>query len=303
MLAISTAWNSWKYYRAKEIIQEVKALGFEQVELNFSLSANLVEEMFALKDQGAIQVVSVHNFCPIPVGVLRQYASPDLPSLSSINERERRAAVKYTQQTIDTASRLRAQAVILHTGRVKMRERIRDLRRFQKNGETKRFAKLKEGVLKQRRTKAKKFFNQALKSLEQLCKYSLNKGVKLGIENRYYISEIPSIDEMQIILEKFTAPALYYWHDVGHAQVYENLEIAMHKQFLDRFGERLLGMHLHDIKGIDDHRAPLQGTFDFKILKPYLRKDTIKVLEPHHPATKEEIIKGADYLKKLFGES
>ncbi|GAI91730.1 unnamed protein product, partial [marine sediment metagenome] len=112
--------------------------------------------------------------------------------------------------------------------------------------------------------------------------------------------EIPTPEEMQAILTVFSGAPIYYWHDVGHAQIYENLGFFKHKALLDRFKQRMLGIHLHDIDGIDDHRAPLKGRFDFNLLKPYVKKETLKVLEPHYPATAEEIIRGQRYLKKLL---
>ena len=109
-----------------------------------------------------------------------------------------------------------------------------------------------------------------------------------------------SVDEMEIILDEFHNGPLYYWHDTGHAQVYENLGFIKHEELLDRFAKRMVGVHLHDIEGIDDHRAPLAGKFDFTRLTPYITKKTLKVIEAHHPATKEEIIKARDYLKGIF---
>jgi sugar phosphate isomerase/epimerase len=73
------------------------------------------------------------------------------------------------------------------------------------------------------------------------------------------------------------------------------------RDFLDRLGSRLIGIHLHDVTGVDDHRAPLMGSFDFSILKPYIKKDTLLVLEPHYPAAPDEIIRGAEHISKLFG--
>jgi hypothetical protein len=51
---------------------------------------------------------------------------------------------------------------------------------------------------------------------------------------------------------------------------------------------------------MEDHKAPLAGTFDFSILKPYVRPETLKVIEAHQPATADEIRKGLIYLKGLF---
>jgi len=84
------------------------------------------------------------------------------------------------------------------------------------------------------------------------------------------------IEEFEAIFEIFGPDSnIGYWHDTGHAQVFENLKIAKHKDYLDRFSGRLIGAHIHDIRGtIDDHHA-----------------------------TADEIKKGLNYLKELFGEA
>ncbi|MBL7084724.1 MAG: sugar phosphate isomerase/epimerase [Candidatus Omnitrophica bacterium] len=300
MFALSTSWNAWRYSQAKDIIKEIKGLGFDCVELNFNLTSLIVDEIIRLKDRGVIEVASLHNFCPVPKGILRKQALPDTFSLSALDEKERQQAIRYTKRTIDTASRLEAEAVVLHLGKVEMKERIRELASIHKSKDRQRYARLKNEMTKERKSKSKRFFTQTLNSLEQLCNYAQRRKVKLGIENRYYFNEIPAVEEMESILSVFSSPPLYYWHDVGHAQVYENLEFIKHKTLLDKFSQRMIGIHLHDIDGIDDHRAPLKGKFDFSLLKPYLKPETLKVLEPHHPATAREIIRGRNYLEKLF---
>jgi sugar phosphate isomerase/epimerase len=95
---------------------------------------------------------------------------------------------------------------------------------------------------------------------------------------------------------------IFYWHDTGHAKVFENLKLSYQKEYLDRFLKRLIGVHLHDVRDvIDDHNAPLTGEFDFVMLKPYLRRDILKILEPHPPTTPEEIKRGLEYLKQVYG--
>ncbi|UCB57371.1 MAG: sugar phosphate isomerase/epimerase [Candidatus Omnitrophota bacterium] len=298
MFALSTSWNASRHSRAKDIIDEIKSLGFGQVELNFNLTSKMVEDMVSLKEEGAIEIVSVHNFCPIPEGASRQNASPDMFSLSALDEAERKKAIDYTKRTIDTAVRAGAKAVVLHGGKVKVQERIKELILFQENRQ--KYNELRQQMLKERQGKSKDFFNQTLRSLEELCRYAQRQEVKLGIENRYYFSEIPDFKEMEIILATFSGGPLYYWHDVGHAQVYEYLGFIKHKEILDKFADGMVGIHLHDVEGIDDHRAPLKGKFDFSLLKPYLKKETLKVLEPHYPATKKEVLEGKRYLEELF---
>lgn len=300
MFALSTSWNAWRYSQAKDIIKEIKGLGFDQIELSFNLTSSMVDEMISLKDRGLIEVVSIHNFCPIPQGISRNEATPDIFSLSTLDEHERQKALHYTKRTIDTASRIGAEVVVLHLGRVEMEEKIRELALLYRNYDRQRYNRLKTQVLKERKAKSERFFTQTLKSLKILCNYAQKYKVKLGIENRYYFSEIPNTEEMELILATFPNSLLYYWHDVGHAQVYENLEFFKHKTILDKFSHRMYGIHLHDIEGVDDHRAPLKGKFDFSMLKTYIKRKTLKVLEPHHPAIAEDIIQGRKYLEELF---
>ena len=302
MIALSTSWNAWRHSQAKDIIREIKSLGFEWVELNFNLTSAIVAEMIALKNQGLIKVISVHNFCPIPPGISRKQASPDIFSLSDLDESRRRKAIEYTKKTIDTALKIGAKVVVLHLGKVVMRERIKVLASVHQAKDRQKYNKLKKEMLTERKEKSSTFFSQTLRSLEQLCNYAQKQKIKLGIENRYYFGEIPSVEEMENILARFPGPPLYYWHDVGHAQVYENLNFFKHKKVLDRFYRRMIGIHLHDIEGIDDHRAPLRGSFNFKTLKPYVKKGVLKVLEPHFPASSQEIMRSKKYLEKLFRE-
>lgn len=260
----------------------------------------MVDQIHSAQKDGLINVVSLHNFCPIPEGLPRPKASPDYYSLSSPNEEERARALLETKHTIDTATKLGAKFVILHTGRVEVDPgRLRWFySRVRKNVRHEEL--LKADLIKERESKKERYLSSAMRSLEELSDYSQKAGVLLGIENRYYLHEIPSLDEIGIILDRFGDTNISYWHDTGHAQVSENLAICKHKDYLDRFGARMIGVHLHDVVGCDDHRAPGKGNLGFRVLTPYLREETCLVFEPHYPVTGRQIKKGVRYLESLF---
>lgn len=303
-LCLSTSWNAFRYADGKKIIREVKRAGFDEVELSFNLTKEIIEDIAYLVKKKQIKVNSVHNFCPIPDGLERQNALPDCYSVASLDEEKRALAVKYTKVSIDTARNLNAQAVVMHCGRVEIEDRTRELIPifYSSDGiEDPRIVSIRALMRREREERAHAHLTAVVKSLDELAPYARMRNISLGIENRYYFCEIPSLEETGIILENFKGGPVFYWHDSGHAQLWENLGFLKHKDYLDRYGEYLLGVHLHDIRRDDDHLAPLQGDFDFSLLKAYLKKDTIKTLEAHYPASLQDIMKAKDFLETLYG--
>ncbi len=300
--ALSTSWNAFRYTKGLGLIQEIKSLGFKEVELSFDLTFSIFKEIEDLVKKSFIQVTSLHNFCPIPRGLEREKALPDYYSLASTDESQRKKAVLETKKTIVSAIRVKAKAVVLHCGRVDLEDQTRALINLYNRGlnGSAEFRELKEDIIRQRSAKAGPFFENALKSLEELNKYALRAGIKLGVETRFYYREIPCFEEISVILKNFKNSNIFYWHDVGHAEVMERLGLARPKAFLETYSDSLLGIHLHNIQGCLDHQAPVKGEFDFKILKPYINEETIKVIEAHYPATPEDLKESKEFLEGIF---
>lgn len=299
ILSLSTSWNSKRHDTGDGIVKEVKAAGFDTVELNFSLSRRIVDDILRLKESGSINVSSLHNICPLPADIPPETASPDYYSLSATDESERSLAVGAAKSTLEFARRFGAVAVVLHAGRVPIKDRTRELACVIHDAES--AASLRRSIIDDRARHAAPYLANTIRSLEDLVPYARRLGVRIGVENRYYYREIPTMEEFDILFDHFGNEELYYWHDVGHAEVSNRLGLAKGSDILGRFSNRLIGVHLHDIIGpTSDHRAPGSGTFDFGLLREHIRPSTILVMEVHGPVGSDEIRRGADHLMKAL---
>jgi sugar phosphate isomerase/epimerase len=84
---------------------------------------------------------------------------------------------------------------------------------------------------------------------------------------------------------------------VGHALVQENIGIISQKEVLMALSDMLIGLHLHDAKGLNDHLAPGQGEMNFDEIKPFLKPLHMKILEVRSDVSKKDLLNGIEYLK------
>ncbi len=304
MIALSTAWNAARYEDGLPIIEEIEKLGIRSVELNFSLTAEMVEDIFRYCRQKGLKITSLHNYCPIPQGLKRSEALPDCFSLSSVNEEERKKAVEFTKITISIAKKLSAYAVVLHVGRVEIEDKTRQLIDLCNSGrkDSAEFKDILADFKQQRELNREAYFAALLKSLESLRAYAQEKDIVLGLENRFYYREIPSLEEFEIIFDTWKDKTIAYWHDVGHAYILERLGFMGEGALLKKYANRLFGTHLHNVKDLVDHQAPIEGEFDFKSLKPFVKAGVLNVIEAHENASPDSIKKSYRYLEGVFND-
>ena len=291
MIALSTAWNNDNRFSVSKLLLRIQELGFGAIEAGYDLSKDKLEELVLSLQDTELKVVSVHNFCPLPLEERRRYAS-DYFRLSSQVEEERKKAVYYTKRTIDTASQLSCGVVVIHAGTVELKAGFgRNLISLYSKGkkDTKEYNELKEFLLQARKDKKQPFVDSTARSLEEIVSYACKNNVKIGLETRYYFNEIPDLEEVGLFLKLFGERGLFYWHDAGHAEINDRLGLVKHVNFLEKYRDNMIGMHIHDIKGTTDHFAPFCGQMDFCKVLPYLRADLVKVIEAHSQATDEQL--------------
>lgn len=285
------------------MLREIRELGFEYAELSHGIRLTLLPGIFEAVDAGEIKISSVHNFCPLPMGVER--AAPNIFKFTADNPRERENAFKHTIKSLETATRVKAQVVVLHMGAVEMKDYTDRLLDLVKDGkkETPKYQKLLEEACMKREERKDRPMEYAQEILRRLVAEAEPRGLKLGIENREAVEEIFFESDYPLFLKEFTSPSVVYWHDTGHAQIKENLGLIDHAFHLSAMSGRMAGLHIHDVEFPGrDHRAPGTGTIDWKGLKPMIKPHHLKILEFSPSLTVEQVKSGAAHVRAIWGD-
>jgi sugar phosphate isomerase/epimerase len=284
------------------MLREIRELGFEYAELSHGTRVSLLPGILEAVDAGEMNISSVHNFCPLPMGV--NYAAPNLYQFSAERARERELAVRYTLKTLDFAQRVKAPLVVLHLGSVEMKDYSSKLKDMLADGEKKtiKYDKLCAELSEKREAKKEKFVQHTYETLRKIIPEAEKREVRLGAENREALEEIPFESDFQFFFRDFDSPVLVYWHDTGHAQIKENLGFIHHAMHLESLAGRLGGFHIHDVQPpARDHCAPGSGMIDFAALKPLVKREHIKVFEFSPALSLEEAKAGIAHVKKIWG--
>jgi sugar phosphate isomerase/epimerase len=169
--------------------------------------------------------------------------------------------------------------------------------------ESANYEKLCEEVIRKREGAKERYIERANEMLRRLLPEVEELGLKLGIENREAVEELPLEADYGLLFKELASPALVYWHDTGHAQIKENLGFLNHAFHLESMRDKLFGFHIHDVQFPGrDHCAPGTGTVDFGALKPMVKPQHIKVFEFSPALTVEELKNGVAHVKKIWGE-
>jgi sugar phosphate isomerase/epimerase len=285
------------------MLEEIRDLGFEYAELSHGIRISLIPGILDAVDAGVVKISSLHNFCPLPMGV--NNAAPNIFQFTSDNARERENALRHTFKTIETAERVKASLVVLHMGSVEMKDYTDKLLDMVKDGkkDTPKYQKLFDEAEDRRAKASERPMQHAYEILRKLIAEAEPRGIKLGIENREAVEEILFENDYPFFLHEFQSPSVVYWHDTGHAQIKENLGFINHTQHLKAMQRRLYGFHIHDVEFPGrDHRAPGTGMIKFETLKPYVKPEHLKIFEFSPSLNVEQVKAGVAHIKSVWGE-
>jgi sugar phosphate isomerase/epimerase len=303
MFALSTCWNASRHTDGKEMLEEVRSLGFEYAELGHNTSLALLPGIQSAVKAGVIKITSLHNFCPLPIGI--NGMAPDCYRPSALDNHERDVALRHTLRTLECAAGLDAKVVVLHLGSIPIRwpNRLRRLMELYADGQerTPQFEQLRQKTLVARERKRTKYFSQVCHVLDRLVPRVKELKLVLGMETRMGIHEIPSEDEADSLINCYGTDALSYWFDNAHGQIKENMGLLRQEAVLERFRGRMAGMHLQDFTPpLMDHLPPGSGKYEFERLAPFVNDEMIVSWEFHGEWEPKMIAEGTRRVHELL---
>jgi sugar phosphate isomerase/epimerase len=292
-VSLSTMWARDNFPSLGPFFMASGQLGFAKIELNHQVNS----VMLAGIDLSQFQFSSIHEPCPadIPVDTLKQRDW----LVSAQDEAHRQRGVESVKRSIDLAHELGVKAIVVHAGNVHADLTLeKKLRTFFEAGksQTEEYQTGKAEMLQDRANLAGIRLEAVKKSLLELLEYAARFNIILGLENRYHYLDIPTPDEMGILLDLAGPDQLGFVYDVGHAQVMERLGFFSHDDWLQRFASRIVGVHLHDVMGVRDHYVPGLGEVDFKRVAACLPQTAFRTCELKPASTAEQIRTGLEFL-------
>lgn len=289
------------------MLQEMAGLGFEWVELSHGIKIILVPGILKAVEEGVIKIASCHNFCPLPMGVT--HAAPNLYLPSSPDARERDMWLRQSKRTIDFAHQVKAPKVIMHLGSTEFfwfnparkLEAYREAHPGADLSADSVYQKILAKALAKLVARMPRYWEQTKAGLVELLPYAEGKGIRLGFENREAFEELPLDADHPALIAAMAKPAACgYWHDVGHAQIKQNMGLLNHREHLEKNAPHAIGFHLHDVSAEGrDHRPIGSGQIDFEMVSSFWRPEHTLVIELSPRLTPEEVLSSKQRVAQL----
>jgi len=292
--SFSTMWNLRRHTVGREMIEQIKGLGFSQVELNYNVTNELLETITPMIDNGEIIISSVHNVFPF---IEDKDYDTDSVMLGFDDLAKRKRAVELLKNSVDYAVRYGAKAVVLHPGEVPFDYNIDSaLKRIwtEKGKDSPEYQSLWSEMMARRDELAPVHVARIRDSLEEVCDYieSNRLGIRIGLETRSRCYQIPTLQEADQIMTELEGAPLGIWFDIGHGTMMERMGLYESAREIHELKDKVLGVHIHETVGLVDHWCPYIQSEDlngFDVFLPIIEAAPLKVYELRAPCEAEQI--------------
>ncbi|TVY06989.1 sugar phosphate isomerase/epimerase family protein [Paenibacillus cremeus] len=278
--SFSTCWNIKRHTVGREMIDEIKSLGFRYVELNYNVTEEFMKTIEPMIEHGEIGVSSVHNVFPF---IDDKDYDTDSVMLGFDDEFKRQRSVDLLIRSMEYADRYGAKAVVVHPGEVPFEYNIDSelkklYREFGKDSEP--YQKLWSEMLERRERLSPIYTQRIQESLEKVCDHAAQKGwnIAIGIETRSRCYQMPSLMEAKTICDNLKGSPVGLWYDIGHAMMMDRMGLYDNLKELKEVTRYITGVHIHETLELSDHWCPYVHSKDMEYFNHFLEAiDVAKV--------------------------
>ncbi len=298
-LALSTMYAQQPRFASGEAFAEYAAeAGYDAIEVSHSTPEAKLREIL---DSGILPVASIHQPAP-HVEVDGGKSNADL-NLASTKRSEQARALRHALRSLEWAAEAGATALVVHLGHVEgsFAGTTAELYRLfrQHDIRNNRAAEARAEMEQRRAEAAPAHLEAARAALEQLVEAARPHGIVVGVENRLDFHQIPLPHESLVLLEGFSPGEAGHWHDTGHGEVLARLGYLPHAAWFDELGDHLVGAHVHDVRGVIDHRAPGTAQLDWEMVAGGLGSLDTLTLEIDQRETDEDVRAAPAFLRSV----
>ena len=295
------------------MLEWMAGLGFKNVELSHGISLGLVPGITKAVEDGVVGISSIHNFCPLPMGI--NAPMPNLFQPSSRHKAESRLWQRYSLETLAFANQLGTDKVVFHSGSVwfffesplTRLGRWMDLNSVEtlELADDAGFIAIRDKTIKKIKKSSVKDYQALDLNFRSIFDTAKDLGVLMGIENREGLTELPLDHDHSDFIKNYDEDSpIRYWHDAGHAEIKAQYGLLNHRERLEALKDHLIGFHLHDVNEAGkDHQEIGTGVIDFKMLAEFVapkENEQALVLELSPTLSDAALLRSKDYILDLL---
>ena len=279
-LSLSTMWAQQERFDDLGYFRDyIAAFGYDAIEVSHLTNP---PGLMALLTKGVVPLSSLH--APTPNRVLESGRRNADLNLASTDPDQTPVRVGRDEAHDRLRGVTRAFATSWCTSAAVGDDRCdeeRAVRRLFESGQTEgvEWDEARRVLSETRAARAPEHLDVAKASLESLVEHASRNDIAIGIESRLNYHEIPHPNEAAELLAPYTNAEAGFWWDVGHTEVQSRLGMIELQSWFPAIGDRIIGSHLHDVRGILDHRGPGNGTLDWTMVASHLPADAVRVME------------------------
>lgn len=270
--SFSTCWNIKRHSSGAEMIAEIQELGFQQVELNYNVTTEMLKTIEPMIERGMIGISSVHNTFP-------HTPDPDYGTDSVLlgfdDEVKRQKAIDLLVGSAEYAHRYGAKAVVVHPGEIPFANNIDETLKgiyYEQGKDSPAYQQLWSEMIERRESLSEHYLERIQHSLEEVCDRVLSKGynVAFGIETRSRCYQMPTLAEAKKVRERMKGAPVYLWYDIGHGMMMDRMGLYQNAEEANAMKDDIIGVHIHETLGLSDHWCPYIHSKDMTFFDRFL---------------------------------